>query len=312
LTSTTPEKDDAVTATSKRDLYYDPFDFEIDANPHPIWRRMREEAPLYYNDKHDFFALSRFDDVERALVNWDTYRSGRGSTLEIIKANVELPPGMILFEDPPIHDIHRGLLSRVFSPKKMNALEPKVREFCARSLDPLVGSGRFDFVADLGAQMPMRTIGMLLGIPEEDQEAIRDQLDAGLRLEEGDEVRFDQGYDAGSVEDYADGSQFAEYIDWRAKNPSDDLMTELLNAEFDDETGTTVPHAPGDPPLRDAASRRRQRDDDAPHRLDRQTPCRAPRPAPGDRRGSFPHRERDRGDPPLRGAVASAGEVGHP
>jgi cytochrome P450 len=238
-TSTTPEKDDAMTATSERDLYYDPFDIEIDKDPHPLWRRMREEAPLYYNDKHDFFALSRFDDVERCLVDWDTYRSGRGSTLEIIKANVELPPGMILFEDPPIHDIHRSLLSRVFSPKKMNALEPKVREFCARSLDPLVGSGRFDFVADLGAQMPMRTIGMLLGIPEEDQEAIRDQLDAGMRLEEGDEVRFAQGFDAGAVEDYADGSQFAEYIDWRAKNPSDDLMTELLNAEFEDETGTT-------------------------------------------------------------------------
>jgi cytochrome P450 len=228
-----------MTATSERDLYYDPFDIEIDKDPHPLWRRMREEAPLYYNDKHDFFALSRFDDVERALVNWDTYRSGRGSTLEIIKANVELPPGMILFEDPPIHDIHRGLLSRVFSPKKMNALEPKVREFCARSLDPLVGSGRFDFVADLGAQMPMRTIGMLLGIPEADQEAIRDQLDAGMRLEEGDEVRFDRGFDEASVESYADGSQFTEYIDWRAKNPSDDLMTELLNAEFEDETGTT-------------------------------------------------------------------------
>ena len=62
--------------------------------------------------------------------------------------------------------MHRGLLSRVFTPRKMNAIEPKVREFCARSLAPLVGSGGFDFIADLGAQMPMRTIGMLLGIPE--------------------------------------------------------------------------------------------------------------------------------------------------
>ena len=67
----------------------------------------------------------------------------------------------------------------------MNAIEPKVREFCARSLDPLVGSGGFDFIADLGAQMPMRTIGMLLGIPEQDQEAIRDQIDEGLKLDGG-------------------------------------------------------------------------------------------------------------------------------
>jgi cytochrome P450 len=219
--------------TGESDIYYDPYDVEIDKDPHPLWRRMREEVPLYYNDKHDFFALSRFEDVERALVDWDTYRSGRGSTLDIIKANVELPPGIILMEDPPVHDVHRGLLSRVFTPKKMNALEPKVREFCARTLDPLVGAGRFDFIADLGAVMPMRTIGMLLGIPEEDQETIRDQLDAGLRLEDG-ETEHVSTADAMT----AGMEMFAEYIDWRADNPSDDLMTELLNAEFEDETGT--------------------------------------------------------------------------
>ena len=105
-----------------------------------------------------------------------------------------------------------------------------MREFCARSLDPLVGSGRFDFIADLGAQMPMRTIGFLLGIPEQDQEAIRDRIDEGLRLEEGGE---------GIVAREVVGDDFGEYIDWRAEHPSDDLMTELLNAEFEDETGTT-------------------------------------------------------------------------
>jgi cytochrome P450 len=224
-----------MTASNDTDLYYDPFDTEIDKDPHPVWRRLREEAPLYYNEKHDFFALSRFDDVDKALMNWDVYRSGRGSTLEIIKANITLPPGIILMEDPPIHDLHRGLLSRVFTPRKMNALEPKVREFCERSLDPLVGSGGFDFIADLGAQMPMRTIGMLLGIPEQDQEAIRDRLDEGMRIEEGEEYAppMDDDFMA------AGGEMFAEYVDWRAQHPSDDLMTELLNAEFEDETGMT-------------------------------------------------------------------------
>ena len=224
-----------MTASSETDLYYDPFDTEIDKDPYPLWRRLREEAPLYYNEKHDFFALSRFDDVDKAMMNWDAYRSGRGSTLEIIKANITLPPGIILMEDPPIHDLHRGLLSRVFTPKKMNALEPKVREFCARSLDPLVGAGGFDMIADLGAQMPMRTIGMLLGIPEQDQEAIRDRLDEGLRIEEGAE------YVPPMDDDFmvAGGEMFADYVDWRAQHPSDDLMTELLNAEFVDETGTS-------------------------------------------------------------------------
>src|SRR3954451_16577035 len=217
----------AVTLTSDSDVYYDPYDFEIDADPHPVWKRMRDEAPLYYNEKYDFFALSRWHDVEPALVNWDTYRSGRGSVLELIQANVELPPGIILFEDPPIHDLHRGLLSRVFTPKKMQAIEPKVRDFCARSLDPLVGAGGFDFIADLGAQMPMRTIGFLLGIPEEDQEAIRDRLDDGLRLEDGGAPTA-ASFDGGA-------SVFADYIDWRTAHPSDDLLTELLNAEFEDE-----------------------------------------------------------------------------
>jgi cytochrome P450 len=215
------------------DLYYDPYDFEIDVDPHPLWKRMRDEAPLYYNEKYDFYALSRFADVEKAMVDWNTYISGKGSVLELIKADLDLPPGIILFEDPPIHDLHRGILSRVFTPKKMLAVEPKVREFCARSLDPLVGSGGFDFIADLGAQMPMRTIGMLLGIPEADQEAIRDRLDEGLRLDDG--APKIQNQDALEVSQ----ELFADYIEWRAEHPSDDLMTELLMAEFEDETGTT-------------------------------------------------------------------------
>jgi cytochrome P450 len=215
------------------DIYYDPYDFEIDVNPYPVWKRMRDEAPLYYNEKYDFYAVSRFDDVERCSVDWRTYLSGRGSVLEMIKMGVDIPPGSILFEDPPTHDIHRSLLSRVFTPRRIAEIEPKVRAFCAASLEPLVGAGGFDFIGDLGAQMPMRTIGMLLGIPEQDQEALRDRLDSGMRLKEG--APPDPNDTLVSLADEA----FAEYIDWRAEHPSDDLMTELLNAEFEDHTGVT-------------------------------------------------------------------------
>src|ERR671916_26460 len=100
-----------MTATTPAsDLYYDPYDFEIDADPYPIWRRMRDEAPLYYNERYDFYALSRFDDIERALVGWQTYSSAKGTLLELIRANMEIPPGSIIFEDPPDHDLHRSLL----------------------------------------------------------------------------------------------------------------------------------------------------------------------------------------------------------
>ena len=154
-----------MTATAASDVYYDPYDMGLNADPYPAFRRLREEAPLYYNEQHDFYALSRFADVDQALVDYQTFSSARGVILELIKANIDIPPGMVLFEDPPVHDIHRKLLARMFTPRKISDLEPKIREFCAQSFDPLVGTGRFDFVADLGAQMPMRVIGMLWAYP---------------------------------------------------------------------------------------------------------------------------------------------------
>jgi cytochrome P450 len=212
-------------------VQWDPYDVGIDADPYPVFRRLREEAPLYYNETYEFYALSRYDDVERGLVDRDTNISGRGGILELIKANIEMPPGVLIFEDPPTHTIHRALVSRLFTPRQMQALEPKIREFCVENLDRLAGAGGFDFVADFGAQMPMRVIGMLLGIPEQDQEAVREHADANLRTRPGEPQRFS--------ENFVDGEMFAEYIDWRAEHPSDDIMTQLLHAEFEDETGTT-------------------------------------------------------------------------
>jgi cytochrome P450 len=219
-------------STTAPDVYYDPYDWDIDTDPYPVWKQLRDQAPLYYNERYDFYALSRFDDVERASVDWRTYISGKGSVIELIRSGVDIPPGSILFEDPPTHDLHRGLLSRVFTPKRMQSIEPRVREFCARSLDPLVGQGGFDFVTDLGALMPMRTIGMLLGIPESDQQKLRDRIQQGFKMEDGTSPAPEQTYALSLGED------MAEYIDWRADNPSDDLMTALLEAEFEDDTGT--------------------------------------------------------------------------
>ncbi|MEB3979872.1 cytochrome P450 [Mycobacterium sp. 663a-19] len=220
-----------MTVSAASDVYFDPYDVELNADPYPMFRRLREEVPLYYNEQHDFYALSRFADVDDALVDFQTFSSAKGAILELIKANIEIPSGVLLFEDPPIHDIHRKLLSRMFTPRKINELESKIREFCAHSLDPLVGTDRFDFVADLGAQMPMRVIGMLLGVPEEFQEAARDRANANLRTEAGKPM------DA-TAENMMNGEFFGQFIDWRAEHPSDDIMTELLHVEFEDETGT--------------------------------------------------------------------------
>ena len=221
------------TTDLSSEIYYDPYDVAIDLDPYPVWKRLRDEAPLYYNAKHDFYAISRFDDVDAAITDWETYSSARGTLLELIKANIKMPAGTFIFEDPPEHTMHRDILRRVFTPRRVAELEPKVREFCAHSLDPLVGTGGFDFIEHLGAQMPMRTIGMLLGIPEEDQENLRDQIDDTLKLKDDGTPNFTDGIDTADI-----SALFGEYIDWRAKHPSDDLMTQLIQAEFEDETGT--------------------------------------------------------------------------
>ncbi|HEY5843465.1 MAG TPA: cytochrome P450 [Mycobacterium sp.] len=213
-----------MTVSTASDLNYDPYNVDLNMNPYPLFARIREAAPLYYNEQHDFYALSRYDDVNKAVIDHDTFISGRGALLEIIKSGMEIPPGTLIFEDPPIHNIHRNLLSRMFTPRKVLALEPQIREFTARCLDPIVGTGKFDFVNDLGEQMPMRVIGMLLGIPEEDQRRVTDHGEATLASEHVDLL--------------ATGEVFAEFIDHRMEHPSDDIMTNLLNAEFEDETGT--------------------------------------------------------------------------
>src|SRR5690606_12139419 len=146
---------------------------ELQIDPYPMFRRMREEAPLYYNEPHDFFAVTRYADCEAVLKDHGTFSSAKGGILELIKMDIELPSGVLIFEDPPLHTAHRSLLSRVFTPKKMNALEPQIRKLCQDALDPLVGSDRLDFVMDLGARLPMAVIGMLLGIPTADQEDLR-------------------------------------------------------------------------------------------------------------------------------------------
>ena len=175
-----------VDVRSTSDVYYDPYDVGINADPYPVFKRLREEAPLYYNAELRLLRRQPLRaTVERGLRDRDTFISGRGGILELIKADIDMPPGTVIFEDPPTHTIHRSLLSRMFTPRKVAALEPQIRKLCADSLDPLVGSGGFDLIADFGAQMPMRVIGMLLGIPEQDQEAVRDQVDANLRTEAG-------------------------------------------------------------------------------------------------------------------------------
>ncbi len=211
-------------------ISYDPYDVELDANPYPTYRRLRDEAPLYYNEKFDFWGLSRFADVESALRDVDNLSSAKGDILEVVKAEPVMPLGVFINEDPPLHTVHRLLVSRAFTPRKMQAIEDQVRAFCAACLDPLTDGDRFDFTLDLGAEMPMRVIGILVGIPDSLQRSVRTVAGRRLRNRPGEPL-------AVSKDNYFNGNMFREYVEWREKNPSDDLVTELLRAEFKDVSG---------------------------------------------------------------------------
>ncbi len=217
------------TTISNADVYYDPYDREILANPYPYFKRLRDEAPLYYNERYDFYALTRFSDVKAALTDKNTFSSEKGVLLDIVKADIEMPPGTLIHEQDPSHTIHRQVLSRVFTPRAIQAIEPAVRDFCARRLDELVGRDSFDFVTEFAEFVPMRVFGMLLGIPEDDQRRVFEHVEEGMNTKPGEANNYNDGFPTGDF--------YAEWVDDRAANPQDDIITRLITTEFEDEEG---------------------------------------------------------------------------
>ena len=216
------------------ELYYDPYDFEIDVDPYPVWKRMRDEAPLYYNEKYDFFAVSRFDDVERCSVDWRTYLSGRGSVLEMIKRVSRSRPAASSSRTRP-RTTSTGRCCRGCS---RPGASPRSNRRCGRSAPPASIRSSAPAASTSSATSARRCrcapSACCSGIPEEDQEAIRDQHRRrhAARTRARHRTRTTRRWSPS-------GDVFADYIDWRAEHPSDDLMTELLNAEFEDHTGVT-------------------------------------------------------------------------
>jgi len=213
------------------EIYYDPYDREIDADPHPLWRRMRDEAPLYRNDRHEFWALSRFQDVLDASVDVETYSSARGTVLEMMGRDLPIRP--MIFMDPPEHDRLRALVSRAFSPRRIAALEPQVRDIVRSYLGAHVGGPGFDFVADFGAKVPMMVISAMLGVPEEDRDQIRKWTDETLHREPGEVDPLPRiGPVLGQLAGY-----FMRYLNERRDRPRDDMITDLLEAEVEGQSG---------------------------------------------------------------------------
>jgi cytochrome P450 len=217
---------------SAPDLEYDPFSYEQDEDPYPIYARMRDEAPAYYNMRQDFWALTRFDDVLAALVDSETYSSLNGTSLEFMDTP-KPDSGLIIFMDPPRHTRYRNLVSKAFTPRSMAQIEPEVVRIARAHLDALEGRREFDLVADYTARLPMDVISALLGIPESDRREVQRKSNLVLHREPGNPLPTREAI-AASVELLA---YITRLIAERRTRPGDDLLTRLLEVEVADDRG---------------------------------------------------------------------------
>ena len=214
------------------DLCWDPFDESLKDDPHPVWRRLRDEAPVYYNDQYDFWALSRFEDIDRAHRDPQRYSSAHTTVLESMTEEAQTE-GMMIFLDPPEHTALRRLVSKAFTPRRVAELEDEIRILCAGLLDAQQGQNSFDYVQDFGARLPATVIAMLLGVPPSDREDVRHHIDGLFHLEPGVGMANDVSMrSAGWLFDY-----LGQLIQERGERPRDDMLTDLVQAEIPGPNG---------------------------------------------------------------------------
>ncbi len=219
------------TAISDTPVEFDPFSDEYFNMPYDLYRRMRNEAPVYFNEKYGFWALFRYDDVCSAHKDWQTFSSSHGvdlSTLNTDPAVIRMYRSIIMM-DPPEHDRLRALVSRVFTPRAVSALEPMVREVIQGFLAPFDGAEGFDAVVDFGAPFPVEIISRMLGVPEGERQQIRHWLDVGLHREPGQMDPTPEGIQAQAES----AVYFMDLIAEKRRRPTDDMITRLTQVEVD-------------------------------------------------------------------------------
>jgi cytochrome P450 len=218
--------------------YWDPYDFDLDTDPHSTWKRLRDEQPVYWNDRFGFFALSRHDDVEAAHRMPKELSSPYGTVLEIMSTPGDEgrggSPKRLIVMDPPEHDRLRALVSRAFTVRRIAELEPEVRRICAGLLDAQAGADGFDFRDDFGSIIPSEVISALLGVPEADRAGVRELIDRVFHIEPGVGMINETSLAASM----ALLSYLGEQLEERRRSPRDDMMTALVEVTIDEGGGT--------------------------------------------------------------------------
>ena len=213
-------------------LYYDQYDYKIDDDPYPTFKRLRDEAPVWYNEKYDFWAISRFEDVLNASRDTETFSSDYNTVLEDM-TDEPSDSTMIINTDPPYHKQLRQVVSPWFTPAKIGRMKDEVRAIVRKYLAPLQGRERFDFVEDFCRWIPMDVVSSLLGLPEEDRRKINTWGNELLHRDEGEPVSETgrQAFDA--LYNY-----FTETARRVRENPSDNLLSYIACGKLKDDDGS--------------------------------------------------------------------------
>jgi cytochrome P450 len=218
-------------AVSEAPLEFDPFSDDYFNGPYDLYRRLRDEAPVYFSEKYGFWALFRYEDVCAAHKDWQTFSSSHGVDLSTLNTDPDIIKmyRSIIMMDPPEHDRLRSLVSRVFTPRAVGALEPMVREVIQSFLAPFDDAESFDAVADFSAPFPVEIISRMLGVPEGERQQIRHWLDLTLHREPGRMDPTPEGVQAGMES----GIYWYQLAEEKRRNPGDDMITRLTQVEVD-------------------------------------------------------------------------------
>jgi len=213
-----------------RPLAYDPYAYEVHEDPYPLYRRLRDEAPLHKSETLEFWTLSRHSDVLNALRDFETFSNRNGVSVDRDAFHPDADATMsFLAMDPPRHTRMRGLVSRGFTPRRVMDLEPRIRDRAARYLDECMERGNCDFVADFAGKLPMDVITELLGLPEADRAMLRGWADTVVHRDEG--VVGLPVAAAGAALRLL--QYFQAHVAERGRRPRNDLTEALLRAEIE-------------------------------------------------------------------------------